>query len=207
MSLSELAGLARRHFIALAVVFIVALGIAYDFKHTNPGYAETATVALTTASPHNSSYDGSLITTCQIVVAWISGPEGQRRLQHAGVDSGFTVALVNDSNADDPQYDHPYLTVSATNQDAAATHREFVNGMAVLNERLAGTQASAQMPAQMRVTALVLADSGPNTLKGSRSRTYGALGFLALVAAYLIAKFLDNKSARLPKWTRRMARA
>ena len=63
------------------------------------------------------------------------------------------------------------------------------------------------MPAQMRVTALVLADSGPNTLKGSRSRTYGALGFLALVAAYLIAKFLDNKSARLPKWTRRMARA
>ena len=51
MSLSELVGLARRHFIAVAVVFLVALGIAYDFKHTNPGYAETATVALTTASP------------------------------------------------------------------------------------------------------------------------------------------------------------
>jgi hypothetical protein len=53
----------------------------------------------------------------------------------------------------------------------------------------------------------VLSDSGPNTLEGSRSRAYGALGFLAIVAAYLIAKFLDNKSVRLPKWTRRMARA
>lgn len=207
MSLSELVGLARRHVIAVAVVFLIALGIAYDFKHTNPGYAETATVALTTASPHNSSYDGSLITTCQIVVAWIAGPEGQRSLQHVGVDSGFTVALVNDSNADDPQYDHPYLTVIATNQEVAVTHREFVNGMAVLNERLTGTQASAHMPAQMRVTALVLADSGPSTLTGSRSRTYGALGFLTLIAAYLVAKFLDSKSVRLPKWTRWMARA
>lgn len=207
MSLSELAGLARRHVIAVTVVFLIALGIAYDFKHTNPGYAETATVTLTTASPHNSSYEGSLITTCQVVVAWISGPEGQRSLQHVGAGSGFTVTLVNDSNADDPQYEHPYLTASATNLDAAATHREFVKGMDVLNERLASTQASAQMPAQMRVTALVLADSGPNTLAGSRSRTYGALGFLALVAAYLIARFFDNRSARFPKWRRWMARA
>jgi hypothetical protein len=206
VSLSELAGLARRHIIAVGIVLLVALGIAFDFKHTNPGYAETATVALATESPHNSSYDGSLITTCEYIVAWISGPDGEHQLQRAGVDSGFDVVIVNNSNADDPLYNNPYLTVSMTNPDAAVTHRDFVAGMAVLSEGLASEQASDRMPAQLRITARIISDGGLQTLSGSRSRTYGGLLFLTLVTAYVIAKFLDNRSVRLPGRARRVAR-
>jgi hypothetical protein len=206
MSVNELLGLARRHIIAVTLVLLVALGIAFDFKHTNPGYTETATVALATNGLQNPSFGASLITTCQIVTAWISGPEGQHQLQRVGVDSGFSVALVNDANADDPTYNYPDLTVSMTNPDAAVTHRGFVSGMAVLNQELAATQASAKVPAQLRITARILSDSGPETQAGSKVRTYGALMFLALVAAYVSAKFLDNRSVRRPGRARRMAR-
>jgi hypothetical protein len=206
MSVTELLGLARRHILAVTLVLLVALGIAFDFKHTNPGYTETATVALATNSPQNLSYDASLITTCQIITAWISGPEGQHRLQQIGAGSGFTVALINESNVDDPSYPNPDLTVSATNLNAAVTHRQFVSGMAVLDAKLASMQAPAKVSSQLQVTARVLSDSGPVSQAGSKLRTYGALAFLALVAAYVLAKSLDSRSLRLPGRARRVAR-
>jgi hypothetical protein len=205
MSITELLGLARRHIITVALVLIVTLGIAYSFKHTNPGYTETGTVALATNSVENSYYDNSLITTGLILVDWMSGPEGQHQLQQVGVGSGFTVAVVNESNIDDPRYPYPDLTVTSTNPNAAVAHSEFINGIAVLDAKLASLQAPVKVSSQLRVTARVLSDSGPVTQEGSRVRAYGALGFLALVAAYLIARFLDNRSVRSSRRMRRVA--
>jgi hypothetical protein len=206
VSISQLVALGRRHFIIVAVVFIVALGIAYEFKHTNEGYAETATVSLASNSPDNSSYDGSLINTCEFLVTWISGPEGQSQLQQIGVDGGFSVSLVNASNADDPQYYHPYLAVSMTDQNAASERQEFAQGIALLQRELASLQASDKMPPQMQVNAQVLDDSGPVTQQGSRVRVYGSLLFLALVAAYMLTKLLDGRGARLSRRAQGMAR-
>jgi len=57
------------------------------------------------------------------------------------------------------------------------------------------------------VAGQIIADSGPETQVGSKTRTYGALGFLTLVAAYLAASFLDTRAGRRRGWTRRVAAA
>lgn len=196
MPLSELAALARRHILALSIVFIVTLGIAYEFKHTKPAYTETSTVALGVGNSNGAAYQSSLITTGQIVVIWISGAQGKQQLADAGVGSNFTVSLVNSQNLDQPQYSNPYLTVSETNPDAATTHKDFSDGMKILLDGIVELQSKFHLPTGDHVTARMLADSGPVAQIGSESRSYGALAFLGLVAAYVTSRSLDNRAVR-----------
>ena len=44
MSVSEIARHLRRHFVAVLAVLIIAMGVAYAFKHTTPVYGESATM-------------------------------------------------------------------------------------------------------------------------------------------------------------------
>jgi hypothetical protein len=144
--------------------------------------------------------DTSLLTTCQLVVMHVSGPQGQAELRQAGVTGKFTVSIVNNSNADDPSYTYPDLLVSVAGTDPDATQRQLSAGIHVIAANLASLQAGAHMSSQYLIGTYVLSDSGPVSLRGSSVRSYAALLFLVLVAAFLACRFLDRRLIRRMQW-------
>jgi hypothetical protein len=197
MSLSDLLALARRHILAVIAVLLFFLGIAYDFESTQPAFKQTAIIAFEAPNIHKGTYVISQITTCQILVLELSGAQGQQQLRHVGINGEFTIAVVNSSNADEPILRHPYLTVSAIGQSAAAARSAFTAGMGVLAEDMKSLQARFQLPAAAQISALTLSNGTPVEQVGSKSRAYAALIFLALAATYVIARMIDNRVIRL----------
>jgi hypothetical protein len=203
VSIRQLAALARRHVFAVCLILLVTAGIAIDFRYTQSGYKETATVALepesfVTVEPLNVDQsfllNSSLITTCQLLVMRLSGPQGGAQLRQAGVTGNFVVSVVNDSNADSPSYPYPDLSVSAADSSPVTTHYQFIEAMHVITVDVADFQAGNQILTQDRLVTYTLSDSGPISQRGSLIRTYAALMFLALVATFLTCRFLDRRS-------------
>jgi O-antigen ligase len=197
--LSELAALTRRHFVAAGLVLLMALGIAYVFRQTPPVYKETATLALKPPSSDPGSFESnySLILTGEVMVKWAAGAQGQERLREAGVDSGFSVTLLNYANEEDPVYKTPYIIVSATAGSPMATHDAFTAGTRIFDDELVTQQVKTHIAADGRVTADLLGDSGPILQAGSTARVLGGLAFLTIVAAYMTASLLDRRQSRL----------
>jgi hypothetical protein len=202
VSVRQLAALARRHLIAVSLILLVTAGIAIGFRYTGPGYEETTVVAVEPeifrTVPAISDADSflenaSLITTCQLLVTRLSGPQGEAQLRQAGVTGSFAVSVVNSSNSDTPDYTYPYLSVSVTGRDPDATHDQWTGAMQVISTDIADLPGNQHL-AQHRIVTYVLSDSGPISQRGSLVRTYAALMFLALVAMYLICRFLDRRS-------------
>lgn len=203
MSVGQLAELARRHGIAVCLILLVTAGIAIYFRGTQSGYMETATVALEPGSfvsveplnvNQNFLQNTSLVATCQLVVMRLSGPQGEIQLRQAGVTGGFAVSVVNTSNADTPDYPYPDLLVSVAGGSAGTTHDQFIKAMHVIASDISDFQASDKVSTQDRVETYILSDSGPLSQRGSLIRTYAASVFLAIVAMFLICRFLDHRS-------------
>ena len=215
MSLSELAALARRHAVALTVVLLLAAATAYTFKHTPPSYQESGTVVLTApGSGPYSTFGAPLITTGELIVDWIMGPQGQQQLHQDGVTDGFDIALVNYANQEFPYYGAPYLTLSASAENPAAAHRAFTTVTRIFDDYLAARQRQEGVLPSFRISTTVIADTGPLIQPGSRIRSFAGLVMLTVVAAYLVLRFLDRHPIR-PRdlllsqrrgWTRPAAR-
>lgn len=203
MSLLELAALARRHVLAVAMVFLVAAGTAYAFKHTPPSYQESATLVFTlpesgsNPNPYAAESE-SLITTGGIMVQWLMSAQAQQQVRAAGATGDFDAALFNSSNLEYPDYAEPYVTVSATAQDPVAAHDTFAVVTQVFNDDLEARQAQEDVPPDARITVRVIGDSGPLPQQGSRARSFAGLLLLTIVTAYLAARFLDRHPVRLP---------
>ena len=172
------------------MVFLVAAATAYSFKHTPPTYRENATVALTAPDARPYTSDGAtLLTTGEVVVNWIMGPQGQRQIRQAGVADGFDVELMNFANQEYPYYTEPYLTVSASAQDPAAAHRAFAIVTKIVSDHLAVLQRQQGVSPHNRISASVIADTGPLIQQGSNKRSFAGLLLLTIVVAYLAARF------------------
>jgi len=196
VSPGELGALARRHLVAVTVVFLLAAGVAYSFKHAPPTYQESATLVLTSHGGANR-YDDSLIATAGIMVNWTTGVQGQQELRQAGAASGFNVALVNVYDQEYPNYPYPFVAVSASAQDPAAAHRTFAIGVQLFERELQERQVTQGVLPRNFVTAYSVGDGGPVILRGSRVRTYAGLLLLTVVAAFLMLTFLDRHPIRL----------
>jgi polysaccharide biosynthesis protein PslJ len=203
--LSELAALIRRHFIAVGVVLLIALGIAYVFKQPPHAYEETGTLALTPASsvPDSFGTNHSLILTGEVMVKWVAGAQGQERLRQAGVDDRFNVTLLNYANEEDPVYKQPYLIISATADSQMAAHDAFTAGIRIFDDGLVTQQVNARVAPDERVTAELLEDSGSVLQPASTARVLGGLAFLTIVAVYMTASFLDRRQLRPRRKNRR----
>ena len=195
VSPGELGALARRHLVAVTVVVLLAVGVAYSFKHAPPTYQESATLVLTAQGGANR-YDDSLITTAEIMVSWTTGPQGQQKLRQAGAASGFNVALVNLYDQEYPNLPYPFVTVSASAQNPAVAHRTFAIGMQLFVTELLAQQVKQGVLPRNRITAYSVGDGGPVILQGSRIRTFAGLFLLTIVAAYLMLTFLDRHPIR-----------
>ena len=203
MSVGQLAALASRHLIAVGLILLVATGISVGLSFAAADYSETGTIALETKGfveveplsvDQNYLLNKSLIFTCQMLVMRLSGPEGENRLRQAGSNGKFDITVVNDSNADTPEYPYPHLTVSVTDNSAARTQHDFVVAMKVVADEVGKLRVDDKVSPQDRLAIYTLSDSGPISQRGSLARTYVSLIFLTLVATYLACRFLDRRT-------------
>lgn len=203
MSVRQLAALARRHIFAVCLILLVTAAVAADFRYTHSDSVETATVALEPRSfvsvepvniNENYLQNSSLITTCLVLALRLSGPQGEMQLHQAGVTGNFAVSVVNSSNADNPSYPYPELSVSMTDTNAGATHEQFVEAIRILNVSIVDLQSNDQISSKDRFVTFILSDSGPISQRGSLVRTYAALMLLALIAMFLMCRLLDRRS-------------
>jgi hypothetical protein len=197
VSLSELTALARRHALAVALVLLLAAGTAYSFKHTAPLYQESATLVLTAPQPQPyTQFGSSLVTTGEIAADWVMGVAGQRQVAQAGGGDSYAVALVNFSNQEYPYYVVPYLTVSASGASPAAAHQAFLAVTGTFDRYLAARQQAERTAPRDLIGTRLVGDTGPVLQQGSRIRSFAGLGVLTIVAAFLVARFLDRHPLR-----------
>jgi hypothetical protein len=197
VSPSELAALARRHTIAVTMILLVAAGAAFTFKHTLPTYSESATVIVTAPdAPPYTAGGSTVLTTAEVMVNWIMGPQGQQQIHQAGVDNGFDAELLNFANMQYPYYVEPYLVVSASAHDPAAAHRAFTIVTRIVNDYLAALQRQKGVTPDNLMRTDVIGDTGPLIQQGSSKRSFAGLFLLTIVAAYLMLRFLDHHPVR-----------
>jgi hypothetical protein len=214
VSVGQLVSLARRHIFSVGLILLITVGLAFGLKHMRPTYTETATVVVETAGfktvqPLSVDSDflrnSSLINTCELLVMYLDGPQGEAQLRRAGVAKDFTVSIVNGYNADQPSYAFPDLLVSATGADLVATNQEFKRSVQVIDADLAKFQSGDQFPAEDRIQTYIVSDSGPLSQRGSSIRVYAGLAFLALVAIFMVSSLLDARPLRGRRGSRRLA--
>jgi hypothetical protein len=197
VTLRELAALARRQVVAIALVALITLGIAYSFKRTPPTFQDTGTIALVSPgpNPYASQFSNSLIITGESIVKWIDGPQGQAKLQQVGAGTGFAIGLVNFSNQEYPYYAEPYLTASSTASNPAMATQIFLAGTRVFNEKLAAVQAHVHKA--HLITTKTIGGTDPIIALGSSKRSYAGLGILGVIAAYQVANFCNRRRIRI----------
>jgi hypothetical protein len=198
MSPQDMAALLWRHITAVAVIFVLAVGVAYYFEHADPGYVDTATIAFTPPSDQGLfTHVGSLLVIDELTANTVLSAAGQQQVRNAGGTADYTVALVNLNDEDYPDYGEPYVTVTTTSADPGAASSTMSAVLTVLARDLSDLQAKqGAAPGAWIGLRAIAAPSGPVAQAGSRKRFLAGLVVLALIAAYMVARFLD----RHPGW-------
>lgn len=209
MSLRQIYALMRRHLAAVMVVFVLAAGVTWVIKKTPPAYSESANLIFTppAVNPYSSigSFSNVLITTAFAMRYAMLSPESQQKVHEAGGTADFNIGLVNLSNEQLPYYPYPYVTLTTTSLNPEDTHRTFAIVTLSFQRLVSEWQAQAGAPPISRITIHVVADTGPVAQVGSPKRTYAGLILLTIVAAFMVAVFLDRRPIR-PHIRRHLAR-
>ena len=208
MSPLAIVALWRRHLAAVGVVFIVAAGLGYHFKHASPGYIDSATVAFIAPKGTNLFNPGqNLLVVDELTANSVTSAAGQNQVAKAGGIASYDVALVNLNTEDYPNYSDPYVTVSASSLDPVAAQRTFSAVMQVLQEDLAALQArQGAKPDTWIQTRTISGPTGPTAQTGSSKRTLAGLAILAIIAAFMVARLLDRHPIRLRELLRKKNR-
>jgi hypothetical protein len=201
VSPQEILALVRRHVVAVGAVLVLAAGLGLYLQHRPPGYADSATVAF--VAPKNQGglfgFGQSLLVADQVMTASLSGPQGQEQVRQAGGTAKFSVELVNLSDEEFPNYSDPYATVSVISQDSAVAAKTYSAVLQVLQEDLSAIQARQGAKPNTWIHMHIIADSpapGPQPQRGSRDRILAGLAILGVIAAFMLATFLDRHPIR-----------
>ena len=199
MSPTGIVALLRRNLAATVAVCAFAAVLSYGLLHANPGYADTATVALT--GPGRSYQEpNSLLATSQVMANYMMGTAAQAQIRQEGGTTSYDVALVNLYNEEYPDYGVPYVTVTTTSLDPGVAERTFTVVMNALTDDLARIQQQQGVPSRYRIGAMyIVPPSGPIIQTGSSKRSLIGLAVLTLIAVYFVATVLDRRSVRLPR--------
>jgi hypothetical protein len=199
VSPQDLVALFRRHIVALAVLFVIVAGLAYHIQRTKPLYMSTATVSFIAPTTRNMwGYGESLLAMDEIMAYSMMSPSTQQAIEAAGGTASYDVTLVNLNNEDYPNYSDPYVTVTSTSSDPAATQDTFTIVMRRLVDELDTQQARLGGPPSTWIrTATIAPPQGPVAQTGYPKRTLGGLAVLAIIAAFMVSTFLDQHPFRL----------
>ena len=190
-----------RHRYALAGVLAIAVLVLHAIWLYPNTYLETAIVVFvvrdspSSLSPY-STVSESLITTSAIMAESLDSPQSEATIRAAGGSAAYSLSLINFANQDYPKYDSPFVTLTAQSTDPTATRRTFQSALNVLNRALEKRQAHVEP--RGRISVLVLSQTGPLAQSRSMKRTLAATGVVAIIAMYMLSRFLDKHKVRLP---------
>ena len=204
MSLPEIAGLLRRHVLAVLAVLVLAAGIAYTFKHTAPTYSETATMVFVppVSTLHPNPFEATsatLISAAGAISVDAMSPQGQQQVLQAGGTAQIDVQLLNSYDLEYPNYSNPYLTLTTTSADFTAVPRTFTVLTKLLTNDFTAQQARDNVTPVNRIRIVLAGDTGPLVEQGSSKRVLGALAILTMVAVFAVTSFLDRHPVRLSR--------
>jgi hypothetical protein len=203
----ELAGLVRRHLLAVTAVLAIAAGLGYGLERTPPMYTESAAVIFTVKgsvadSRPSATYLPSLIATEVMLGQALMTPPWESEIRDAGGNASFDFAPFNSYSLQYPDYYEPGTMLTATSQRPGDVQRTFSIVFRLLGQRLAAMQAEARVPVSNRIRALLVGNGVPVAQPGSPTRVLGGLLILAMVAVFTVANFLDRRSGRPLRSTR-----
>jgi hypothetical protein len=192
------AGRSRLRLAAALLVALFTAGVGYDVMKTQPAYLESATIVFAWPRTNTSAYAytkfvTSSTTTGEAMSQVLLSPPIQREIRLAGGTARVSLALVNLYNQEEPDYGRPLATLTALSPSADATHRTFVIAARQLIGLLAARQAAAGASPRERLSARLIADTGPAAQRGSLKRALGGLGVLALAAGAGLWKVIDAR--------------
>jgi hypothetical protein len=202
VTLPEIAGLLRRHVLAVLAVLVVVLGVAYSFKHTAPTYAETATITIVppVSGVHPNAFTavgGALSTAAGAIATTAMSYQSRQQVLGEGGTAQIDVEPVNSYDLEYPNYSSPYLTVTTTSTDFSAVHHTFTLVNNLITSQVMARQVQDNVTPNNQLQLVVSGDTGPLLEQGSSKRALGALVILALVAVFGVATFLDRHPPRL----------
>jgi hypothetical protein len=192
---------ARRRVLRIGAVLVVALagaGVADDITRTPPMYLESANVVF--SLPKSMTYPKAyfiyadpLITSSEVMAQSLMSPQAQQQIRRAGGTASVTMALVNLYDEEYPDYGVPLATLTAASPSAVNTHRTFMIADRRLAILLATRQAAAGVTRRNRISAQLIADSGPVAQGGSSKRVLAGLLLLALAAIAGLWAIIDAR--------------
>jgi hypothetical protein len=114
----------------------------------------------------------------------------------AGGTATVSLTLVNLYDEEYPNYGLPMATLTSTSTSAAASQRTFTIAVRRLEDSLEAMQARAGVAPGNRISASILAPSGPIAQPGSKKRVYGGLAILAVMAVSTLWGMINRRAAR-----------
>ena len=208
MSLPQIAGLLRRHLLAILVVLAIAAAVEYEFKHSAASYAETATMVFVPpeSGVHPNPFaavGGSLTVVAGVLAVNSMSPQEQQLVARAHGTGTYDVELVNDYNLQYPNFSSPYLTVTTISSDPAAAHTTYTVLSQLLTNQFMTQQAQDGVLPNSRIQIVVAGDTGPLIQQGSPKRVLIGLFILTIVAVFGVAAFFDRHPVRLSRLRRK----
>jgi hypothetical protein len=198
VSPQQFIALLRRHIVAVVVVLALAAGLYHHIEHADPGYTDTATIAFTGPGTNLGNDGQDLLVIDALVTNMVMSSEGHEKVRSVGGTANYDVGLVNLNDEDFPDYGVPYVTVITTSAEPSAAQNTFSAVMRVMQADLTSLQAQQRAkPKYWMGLKTIAAPSGPVAQTGSPKRTFVALAALAIIAAFMIAAFLDRHPVRL----------
>ncbi|MDX6390489.1 MAG: hypothetical protein QOJ73_1552 [Streptosporangiaceae bacterium] len=199
--------LLRRHFVAVLVILVVAVGVEYSFKHSAPTYAEVGTLVFIppVSGAHPNAYSavsGSILEAAGTLAVNAMNPQDQQQVLHGGGNAAYDVELLNSYNLEYPNYSNAYLMVSTASTDPVAVHRTYALVTRLVTSQFQAQQVAFGAAPNNRIEIVMAGDSGPLVQQGSSKRALIGLFILTIVAAFAAASFLDRHPVQLP-WTGR----
>lgn len=195
-------GLLRRHLGAVLVILLLFGAVGIYLKKSHAPYQDSGVVVFNEPpssvfpNPY-SSPSGTLIEAAGLVAILATSPAGDHQVRAAGGAAQYSVVLANSYNLEYPYYGSPTVRVTAAASDPVEATRTFTIVTRVIASDLTALQGRAGVPQAERITTAIVGVTGPLSQQGSSKRVFAGLLFLAIVAVFTVAGFLDRHSIRL----------
>src|SRR5580700_3817871 len=201
MSFGHYVTVRRPQLLAMVFVTIVACAPAAAILKTPPQYSESANVIFSLppsqVSPNAYEiYASSLITSEEAMTQVLASPPAQHRMRSAGGTADVSMQLLNLYNQEYPEYPEPLATLVSASPSAADAHRTFAIAARLLRQVLASWQAQAGVPRRDRISAQIIADTGPVAQAGSRLRGLAGLALLTVIGAAWLCGLARRQAER-----------
>jgi hypothetical protein len=186
---------------ALFGVIVLASAMAYVLRSTPPQYSESADIIFSLPADQAAPnayfrYAPSLITSEEAAIQVLMSPLSLHRMSLAGGTDEVDMQLLNRYNQEYPDYAEPLAALTAASATAAGAHRGFMLASQQVRSGLYRWQELAGVPPRSRISAMVIADTGPIARRGSLKRSLGGLALLTALAAVTLRNFLGRRLAR-----------